>query len=108
MPNTSQTSKRGTQAVMMSNANNTMSSLSVSHQHSIMNKDRKSIDVVKKSNVLSNLIYKPIETSANAMKSMTYHSISPQNRFNDSFTDTKLQEEKDKTIPRIVEAPMNV
>ena len=63
----------------MSNANNTMSSLSVSNQHStMMNKDRKSIDVVKKSNVLSNLIYKPVENNAtNAIRNMTYHSISP-------------------------------
>ena len=40
--------------------------------------------------MLSNLIYKPLDASALATKAQTYHSTSPQNRFNESFNDKKL------------------
>lgn len=61
---------------MRSNASNTIQSLS---------KDRKSIDIVKKPNALSSLVFKPLDGSALATKAQTHHSISPQNHFYDSF-----------------------
>ena len=49
-------SKRASQAIMTSNVNNTMSSLGVSNQMPAtgLGKERKSIDVTKKTNILSN------------------------------------------------------
>ena len=72
-------SKRASQAIMTSNVNNTMSSLGVSNQMPAtgLGKERKSIDVTKKTNILSNLIYKPLDASALATKAQTYHSTSP-------------------------------
>ena len=61
--------KRASQAVITSNINNTMSSLSVINQQSTtLVKERKSIDVIKKTNIMSNLIYKPLDASALATK----------------------------------------
>ena len=67
---TNSIAKRASQAVMASNANNTMSSLGVNNQQPVQQftKERKSIDVTKKTNMLSNLIYKPFDASALATK----------------------------------------
>lgn len=66
-----------------------MSSLSMTNQQSAVNnlqKERKSIEVVNKTSMLNNLIYKPIDSStAQASKAQTHHSISPQNRLSESF-----------------------
>jgi len=44
--------------------------------------------------VLSNLIYKPLDGSYLVNKALTYNSISPQNRFQDSFNDKKILVDK--------------
>jgi len=59
--------KRATQTVILSNINNTMSSLG---------KDRKSIDAIKKPS-LATLAFKPLDGSALATKAQTQHSVSP-------------------------------
>ena len=59
--------------------------------HTNMSKERKSIDVIKKTNAISNLIFKPLEPSGQGSKAQTYHSISPQNRFNDSLSSQRKE-----------------
>lgn len=89
--------KRASQAVIQSNVNNTMSSLDANAKKSSVSKDRKSLDAVKFASTSNNLVYKPFDPSTFANKVQTHLSISPQNRFSESFSN-KMQSEVPQEI----------